>query len=1197
MVNSRSGNSVGQKLPLFAVHKNDDPGFEYTVYCLVDPTTLKTKPNAHATSITTGFFYVLFGKVGPDTLNLESTWSEKGFYAFFHEIQKEFWPDLSLRLLSPYLDEPSIRFAWFSAGAEQVDAAIYVEDGKALADSGGFNFRQVAFQFPDEDADIAFVNGEFHITKQKFSLNLNRFTDNPPLPDLLINTDTVRLIIDATEQGVFKGEVLLNDDDLRACNSGFNYYIPGHHKEKKKDTWKSFHYPIFKCEHKTAFAFSLDLVNPTEPENTWIAPKGKVETHLVTTLGKTIHLTGHGEGNGALSLTNHAHNIVTQGQYCLSPTGSFTLHVEGHDDLQPSEHQLLCGLAGTESIAFVPDSKDCPGDILHFDPKHNACAPVFPLPLNTNHAHQAELLTNKWVTSWAQVRYNGTSAKRSKLEDLRFLSQPKGSPLFKFDGDVKLLGSFQPTTANLKDTPDHHFPLVPYSGVNINKELGDVAPEIITAREEEIADFEHHIISPTRKMSIEASVANAELKPKPEKKTALASNTAPMAMAFSAETVLAKNNGTDNPGQQPGILSTSPQGLLVELDSNRKNHNWKKLVLAQNHKSPTDFKPMELKFENLTRVLQSAFQTDQQFLVISLNKKQPGAKNGTLNVFDQEMNIEGWPFLLDIPTEDQQGNFNNILIFKFCKGRLQDRVKNPNLWTNASDFNSDGTGGLSSLSTWLTSYIDEAGAKSKTRKEGKKEIPGDPDYSNFINKVTDEHWNGVLALRTDISLTDFPPQLQGLLCGIEQDRFKAHHFGINSSHITVSDEGAMNMDPKSSMFALIDYEDPRFESYHGDIDAYKKEAIVDTKNNYDYKVLQLKVLFENSKITDFQSHIQLVVNQLFKDHVLAKKNNNLLILNGSYEDHNGVPVYIFNERGDNQLALDNKVLTGVEILKAAFTTIVPTKQEKEDRKNKAKTSGKKQPIPIHARFSLWGYMNLEELPGFDLFSFGSSGGLKQRQGLAFSNLGIELNFDLNKPTEKTFTFNPSHIAFDTATSTPRPAGLFPHFPLKIIGLAEGNKDNTISSLGYLDVELPDLKDTGGVSGDWYGLIFDINMGTLGALAAAGGFKSNFMAVWGVGKNNGAAAALKLPGVNTNSKMLSLQGVMKLDIAEIKLLKGAAEHQGEQPYLMLMNDIALKFFGIKLPPGGNIDFYLFGDPHVDAKPGSLGWYASYLESKG
>ncbi|MFT5264259.1 MAG: hypothetical protein ACI8YQ_003005 [Polaribacter sp.] len=831
------------------------------------------------------------------------------------------------------------------------------------------------------------------------------------------------------------------------------------------------------------------------------------------------------------------------------------------------EANLLAGLGGTETISITPGLGLTSGDIISFHSANPSYAPLFPIisqnPLIET-INPKTLTTDMTSTAWVSIK------KVSSSENIYF-AQPKGNSLYAKGQGIsadfpKLLGHYPTCSGHLdKPTDPIIFPMVPYAGLNLN----------VQSNCSDVSGFETQILASIRKANIEKAI---------------------LALADPIP------NGDNK------ILSTSPQGLLIQVDES--TCRWDLLQLAKNNaemlvdgieKDVT----YNLAFNQLSRKLQSAFQTQQQFLVISQNKPlEPGNPKSALTLgelkankdcptpdsssastFCNEMSIEGWPFFAQVPTEiTTPGKFDNVVIFKFSTGSLKDRILNTKLWTNPDDFNSTENNGLENLSGWLSQYIDDG---------IKKYEEGDADYQKFYEIATNDGWTGILVLKAKIGLEDFPEDLQGLLGGVDISLFNAHHFGVDVNFIKPDpNSNSLSMEARSSMFGLIDYEDPSFAPFVNDIPAYKKGATISRSVDYDYKVLLLKVLFENSKIKNFNSYLQLVANKLFSETVIADNRANLQILKGTYENHDGTPSYIFNTTEIAQLYLESAAINRVEAIKINFSTLLPQQTGDDDKDI------------IHARFAFFGYLNFNDLTGFDLFSFGSEpkaegAGLQEtaNQGLSYSNLYIDMVFDINTPNNKTFTFDTSQIAFNLGQSTTRIGSLFPHFPLNLRGLTVGTDKNSPESQGYLTVELPELEQQQTVSAQWYGLQYDLDMGTLGALASEAGFNASFIIMWEVG-GTGADAGIQLPGVNSQSKFFSLQGVLKLTIETIKLQKGIALNSEGEPdpsktaYLMMINDIALKFLSVKIPPGGDINFYLFGDPDENAKPGSLGWYAAY-----
>jgi hypothetical protein len=825
-------------------------------------------------------------------------------------------------------------------------------------------------------------------------------------------------------------------------------------------------------------------------------------------------------GCGLIVMQNeHLHQ-----DYDFTPSGNFFIAPKFGVNNPP--FNLLCGLSGVETIRIQPPVDQYQGDMICFEPGHPATANNFPAQPGVV---ATDLLTDAWRTSWVTIR-----AYEGRQESIPYFSQPNGASLYAANSgignsDNQLLGFYEPIAADLAKAQMPCFvPMVPYGQLNISN----------AQQQANIASFESTILSVVRKQQLSA-IAQAQL-------------------ATARKKRIAADTGSNT-------LSTSPQGLLVSVNS---DWGWDSLILAQNQLPTGSY---SLNFAHLDPLLQSAFQTNQQFLVISQNMPLTGGAGNILGQFSNEMSLEGWPFLLNVPTADTNGNYNNILIFKFCKGALIDRVTQTDSWTAAADFNITDNEGLSSLSGWLKQYITQ-GVENFTKNN-------DPNFQQFAAMATDPNWQGILALKTDISLQDFPPDLQGLIGGIDLSLFYGHHFGINVNFVQ-QDGGALVMNPVSSMFGLIDYTDPLFLYYNQNLDTYKQNA-PNPGGDYNFVVLTLKVLFANSRIQNFQSYVQLTINKLFGDAVTPVSNNNIIIFTGSYENHNGSPTYVFNETGDNLLALDSNVWNGVEIIKANFSTI---------------SGGTKPDSLIQSRFLFWGYLNFQQLQGLDLLSFGSNAGaFSPGDGLGYSNMAIDMNFNLNTPSAKTFIFDVSHLSFDATQSSTqpfRPPSLYGHFPLQITGITLGSADSQPVSQGYVNVIVPDLANTyGAPQSDWYGLVFNLNMGTLGALASAAGLNTTFLAYWGT-KSSGVGVGIRLPGVTPQAKMLSLQGVLNLSVGSIKLQSALTQGETPQPtYLLMLNSIAIKFLGLTFPPG-NTNFYLFGDPDTDAQPGSLGWYIAY-----
>ncbi|HVI47852.1 MAG TPA: hypothetical protein VM802_23485 [Chitinophaga sp.] len=846
-----------------------------------------------------------------------------------------------------------------------------------------------------------------------------------------------------------------------------------------------------------------------------------------------INGTDNYPGPGSALLVFSCSDAASTQKWYMVPSGNFTVVLDSKDAVyldSNKQMRFMNGLAGTESVSFTPEVNGSTGDLLCFTPKQAAYADRFPLAGDPNlddDGNVLPLLNTSYQTAWAAMQQGSTSNAT-----VIYHAQPVGASLFAAGQDVftdnkEVLGSLVPNAGVLSDTII--FPMASYGAAQSSNALTD------------IRQYELQIISPQRKNVIGVKQQQQLMQ-------------ARKSMQNTAADII------------PG---TSPQGFYIETDKNTSI--WKLMQLASNQylQSDGNTSPLyKLFFSDLGHTLQSAFQTNQLFNVISFNPTVGG--NPLLGSFSNEMYMDGWPFILDVPQQNVYGQFNNVLIFKFRNGALTDHISNPQGWTMADQFNMTDNNGLQMLSAWLQQYV-QTGINNYT-------VNKDNDYYKFYTAVTDPEWQGVLALAIKVDVQHFPAALQGLLAGIDLQRFNAHHFGIDIS-VVHNDNGALSMLPVSALFGLIDYEDQVFASLGQSVERYKKEAPINTDVDYDFKVLNLKVLFSNAKVVNFNSNIALTLNKLFGERTKADNRENLLILRGTCENHNGVPAYTFVGTDDNLIYVDSAIIQDVEIQKASFSTTVP------------QSGG--QGI-VQSVFSCWGFINFNKLSDFDILSFGSeTNGSPHGAGIACAGLNLDMDFPLETPSTRTFRFDISHLSADIGQSTARNDSLYRHFPLQLTGMTTGTKDNTPASQGFLNVTQWINQPQEGISGDWYGLVFTLNMGTLGALASAAGFNTTFLAAWNVG-GSGTAAALKLPGVNPQAPFFSLQGVLKLDIGSVSMSLADGSTTGKMAYLMKINNIAVKLLSLSFPPGGNIGFFLFGNPDQDAPPESLGWYAAYVK---
>ncbi|MBQ4819262.1 hypothetical protein [Aquimarina sp. MMG016] len=1169
--------------------------------------------------------YFLFAETAPEKENIIE-YIEK-IRTYLEKYREQFQDNLTTAWLTEINADPTnknviaINFYVNSQGVIKVSQTFNYTMGNGFATLSIRNNTKVSF-IPEGAATQ--IQLDYNSNSPNMSFNSKEYGS-----DTLLNKN-ISISFTQFACGAFGFPLGFNlKNDFKAFFLETCYY----HTDSTDDSIKKYNYPVFKPLSDTEYAMTQAAIDPLDISNstglrTYFAFTGityntnnstsvpcclpsyfSLNTGYPIILWPKVDLIENSNpDNNQIPSVHSSILIISPRDY--KETERFYLQPEGDFFMEPGADQkdyadengqfdFLPGLSGTETISFTPYSNKNgvpTGDTLRFKSKEPAYAPNFPaqeLSL-TNPGTNDPTLDKTYLTGWANIISEIS-------ENVQYVSQPEGASLFAKDhgvsqtlnGKANVLGFYEPSV----DMPqeDFYVPIAPYLATEANPQFPG---------NENLTSFESQVLSKERKTLIANQLTTARVSKSAAKRDRLLNNT--------------ESNYTS---------ATTPQGLIAHVNN---IGSWSLLNLGQNdihpgatpeylypeNQTPTDPAQYQMSFINLSNTLQSAFMTNQQFLVVTQNNHlgklfskydKEGGQPTTEAIFNNKMSIEDWPFHINVGIENTYADYNNVLIFKFCNGTLLEKVKNPKTWTQPNTFNTEGVKDpanayqqLIAISSWVQNYMQEAEEAYQyglDHPESNQAIL----YEKFHNIINNEHWNGILVLKADIDLKEFPQQLKGLISGIDLNRFNAHHFGIEVNKVNA--KGLVQMEKNSSLFGLINYLDTAYQQQLMQGLNANKPVPPLAGATYDFKVLQLQVLFENTAIKFFQSKVQLTMNNLFSDTVIGTNNRygaktlNTIVLDGTYQDHDGTPVYVFENTDDNLFYFDSNLLKNVEITKIQFNTLTTDPKATH----------------IESRFSMWGYLNYavmktiipatvdseETSVTMDAFSFGKGDGTDTDiiDGLNYSNLYIDMAFDIATPTVVSYEFDASEIVFNSNLSSTRSLSLYPNFALQINNLISGNDDTLPSGMGYLNLSLPGINTTG-LSGDWYGLEMTLNMGTPGELASSLDFNASLLIAWSPGNKAtdtayNAFVGIKLPGTSSNAKLLSLQGVLKLSIDTLKL-----EYvEAQQSYLMTLSKIALKFLGIlKLPPGGSTNFLLFGNPNPGATAKSLGWYAAYNKTK-
>jgi hypothetical protein len=1180
--------------------------------------------NSESATEQDGFFaYFVAAPPAPELVDItiNQSWADyAGFYLFLKSAPLEanlsqFAADITAYFSKYYPECTQTGFAWVP----------YDSITQSLGD-----ITVVAGNLTEEKAvtvkdDVSFVFGSYSMPLKKTAPilpvkdaenNIISFTyeypayEGAPAPRQAFN---IQVPLTGKKRGTLLGQVSIGDlsDNVATGWNASLYYVI-----KYNGTDIVQNYPLFETGGSAGlqilFDYQLDPADALNPDRSYLGftgtsfflqkngegnwyiqlnEQGSLPSYFRTVYGRKVSLTPLVNSDHPPRLVfEELPQVAGKQRFYFAPSGDFELSVTDNANADELVSDfLVCGLSGTESMGFVAKTAVCRGDVIRFVPKQNAYAPVFrqaaqfkesiqPAHVLAAKAREAlarqlkvhiaeklsgiklqassDGLTGKYKTSWINIRPNPL-ATDADLKIKRgagatnqvpvYYSQPNDAALY----DHKdIIADVADEVLQLRNTPAALFtagviqslPMVPYGGVTPS--AGFTFANIM--------DFEKQVIIPARRDVVSA-------------------------IPLPPQTAGLLHSAAD-------VLTTTPQGLLATVPD--FGLNWKSVLLAKSQSKNKDY---NLEFVNeITKELRDALQSNQLFLVAT--------EADPLGDFLNKITIADWPFTINVGSGSDKGNFKNVLIFKFGNGSLEDRIKDTQTWTNAKTFNENPT----LVSNWITSYIENTKLSAQT----------DTRYNNFLELVKNPQWNGILALRVDIGVENFPADLKGLLAGIKRDEFYAHHFGLEVNFIEPA--GGVLTLPKSSLFGLINYVDKDYRAQQDIVEhlnsnptVFSVQEVPSPVNNgqglYDFKVLTLQVVFENSEIKDFASKIQLVATtwfdepaQLASSNLGDSLNSQTIEFNGSYEKHNGVNTYTFVTRPNEtyKFLLDSQTLNYVEIIKAQFFTITD-----DTNKNTGLTADTEE---ISSRFTFWGYMNFKLMDSFDLFSFGDTATQQNtsKHGLYFSNLNIDMDFTLDNvsgtATDRQFTFEPGGMSFDLSQSTPRDNSLFKNFPINLSGLMypkNGTKSQP-ADLGYLPVGIRSEKPVGGQAlGDkWYSLLYDLNLGSMGALAAKAGFVSQISTAWSPGKTaNRLVTGIKLPGVG-GQKTLSLQSVLSLNIQSFTFV-AAKDAADETAYLLRFNNVKLNLLGKKLPAAADTQFVLFGDASGKDKT-TLAWYTAY-----
>lgn len=526
---------------------------------------------------------------------------------------------------------------------------------------------------------------------------------------------------------------------------------------------------------------------------------------------------------------------------------------------------------------------------------------------------------------------------------------------------------------------------------------------------------------------------------------------------------------------------------------------------------------------------------------------------------DIKFNIGKFEINLDLYKIESENDSQQIIIFKYGKFKLEELIQNISKWSNYGKYNNDQTQ-LETIKNNVNNIFNSFKEKEKT--DDYKQ-----DYKYVVRKVLkDINWNGVLILNIPLGKDTLPDVLRGLSSSNKlsenfNEKLKIQYIALPINKTRINN-GAIDI-VSSSFYGLIDYD--LFEE-QTDKDEVKLFLQPD-----EWRLILTKLLvrFENSEIVNYLSYAFLKApkgengESFFEDKVKinpiclshlnesncdeGSKLDNLFKLKGYYQkSSNNDDEFIFDIESDIEINFDvsNKFLNKINVDQASFAFV------------KGDTF----------RFDFDGKVIFKKdiEKNKKLISFNS---------LEFKNIGVLI--------ETSEGVNPG-IRFDHSRLKVLPEilfnekGFFNSFPIKFNSFKVFDSFNSSDYFDFIKID---------GSGSLFGLVFDLDLGTLGELSLLKSLKGKILLGWTKG------GGFKLGFKFNKSKGLHINlGAIKLDIEDMDLC--SYEIAEKAIYFLRLNNIKLTLIGTKLPDDDKkLNGIIFAE-----KNSKVAWFLSVSESK-
>lgn len=528
-----------------------------------------------------------------------------------------------------------------------------------------------------------------------------------------------------------------------------------------------------------------------------------------------------------------------------------------------------------------------------------------------------------------------------------------------------------------------------------------------------------------------------------------------------------------------------------------------------------------LRFSHISDALRSAF-LDASMFCVMIDASGAGT-------FQNRFSIGSWQFTISPGDGSTRNDYANVLLIKYAKGKLYDPdnetaglCANTSLWTCRDNFAAPKEGTAANLAAWMLNYCKNAYDSYKD---------GDQDYAHFAGILTDADWKGILMLNVTVDPSAFPDCLKPLISGSgDISSIPAHHIGTELVPLKAAQGGPVP-EGNSPFFGLIHYM----------ADGFTGTALppADPAAVYEFRLLELKTVFENGAVKQFHSISQLVLGEL-----MALKPSpescpyNALLLNGSVQDTGGHSALVMDTEG-GCFQFQKAPVSAVTVTGITMETVNAEKSEYTFR--------------ISGRIA---FQPPAKDASFDLFSYDE---------LFFTDYCLLLS-------DNAFYTDTGPMKFDLSHSVLRKQSLCQYFCMSAVSM----RIDAALTDSYPAVAAQNCGTSSSLELPAAGIVFSIKLGGLGSLVPGAALTAELLLAWD--SQGSRYIGLKLPGSSV------IDGVLGVSFSNAMLMA----REGK-PVLYLPKT-ALQLFGLPvLPPNGSFTLAMEGNGK------GIGWFGA-IEGK-